>query len=327
MRHLLTILTLLPLLVQGQQNLVPNSGFEDHLECPWLLSQISNAEPWIDVSGPGSPDYFHQCGADLILPPDTLPYVGVPENIRGWQEPHSGDGYAGIFVYNGPILSQLREYIQVQLLEPLMPGVRYRVSFYVSLANQFRYAICSFGAFFSPNQVITNNWMPLDFEPQVQSPTHIIYSNKNDWILVQDTFVTRIDEASWLIIGNFETDTSSCISLIDTISGLEDKSYYYIDDVSVVALANIPNSINEKEAFDFSVYPNPSSQVVRLESQRQLNNVRLLDILGKEVFRKDITGTANILDISGMPTGVYMIQVSDTEGRTAIKRIVKTDGP
>ncbi len=311
--------------IHAQQNLVPNSGFEDHLECPWLLSQISNAEPWIDVSGPGSPDYFHQCGADLILPPDTLPYVGVPDNIRGWQEPHSGDGYAGIFVYNGPVLSELREYIQVQLLEPIMPSVRYRVSFYVSLADQFRYAICSFGAFFSPNKVITNNWMPLDFEPQVQSPTNIIYSSKNDWTLIQDTFVTRIDGASWLIIGNFETDTSSCISLIDTISGLEDKSYYYIDDVSVVALDSVPSGvgIDEVEELGFTVFPSPATDVLNIKSKMPMAALRLLDMRGRSLFTADVVSDRQTINLNGIPSGVYLLEMTDQDGRRAVKKFVK----
>jgi len=164
---------LLGVKIHAQQNLVPNSGFEGNVQCPWLLSQISNAESWANVGGPGTPDYFHRCGADLIASPDTFPYVGVPENIRGWQQPHSGDGYAGIFVYNGPQSIELREYIQVRLMESLAVGVRYDVSFHICLADKFQYAICSFGVFFSENHITTNSWSALDVEPQIQSKPNI----------------------------------------------------------------------------------------------------------------------------------------------------------
>lgn len=325
---LIAVALLLGVNTHAQQNLVTNSSFENNTDCPWQLSQISIAEPWVNVGGPGSPDYFHRCGESLELPPNTLPYVGVPENICGYQEPNSGDAYAGVFVYNGPHLGELREYIQVELQEALTTGVRYEVSFHISLSDRFKYATCSFGAYVSEIPVTTNSWSALNIEPQIQSKPSIILDNKFDWIEVRDTFITRTGGEKWIVLGNFETDSSSCITLTNDTIGTEDKSYYYIDDVSVVALDSIPNSIEQQEATGLTVYPNPSSQFVEVHAQLPIHSMRLFDLRGREVFVTSNVGDRKYsLDVSGLPAGMYLLEAKDEEGRRATERIVKTDGP
>src|ERR1035437_7561938 len=112
-------------------NLVPNGDFEYHTACPSSGGQIGLAAPWFPATD-GTCDYYHSCASSSFLL--------TPTNAVGNQVPLSGQGYAGIFVY-GPDVnvpgSSYREYIEVPLLSSLVAGQAYRVSFYVSRAENY----------------------------------------------------------------------------------------------------------------------------------------------------------------------------------------------
>ncbi len=326
MRSLFIAMIVLPQLCMGQDNLVPNESFETYSECPWGISQIEKAIPWTNVGGPGTPDYYHRCAPPLIFPPDTVPHIGVPENARGVQEPYFGDGYAGIYVYNGPVLETVREYIQVELQQAIVAGVRYELSFHVSLADNFQYAIGSFGAYFSPHRMVANSWNSLAVNPQIESPVGIIYNGKDDWTEVRDTFNSRYGGEKWLIIGNFLPDSLSSVSFVDS-EAIFDQSYYYLDDVSVIALDSIPNNIEETERLSLSVFPNPATDVIHIEGAEQLRHLRLADLRGREVMTEEVSGHHHSLKIGHLPAGLYILEVTATDGRRATHRVIKMAGP
>ncbi len=88
------------------QNLVPNGGFEEVLECPDFQSQLDRTAHWFDPSEMGTPDYYHACGD---------PWYSVPDNTVGFQEPVDGQAYVGMFLWIY-LLEDVRELIEVELL-------------------------------------------------------------------------------------------------------------------------------------------------------------------------------------------------------------------
>ena len=105
---------------QAQVNLVPNPSFEDNFNC---LNNNYYLEEFI-YNWFGGKGYYNTCR--------TFDF-SVPSNISGNQSPNSGNAYCGI--YTRGVSGQLRQYIQVKLLDTLHPNNRYRVSFYVSLGD------------------------------------------------------------------------------------------------------------------------------------------------------------------------------------------------
>jgi OOP family OmpA-OmpF porin len=198
------------------------------------------------VPGGSTPDYFHSCCPPEIVPPDTFPRVGLPDNVFGFQHAHTGESYTGIYVYNGPNQEELREYLQVELAQPIYAGVRYRVSFYVSLADKFQHAVGTLGAYFTNAPVINDDWGVYEVEPQIESDGDMVFNDKENWILIEDTFNSRYGGERYMLIGNFRIDSESNVTFVDSGATLGHvQSYYYIDDVSVIALDSIPNSIAE----------------------------------------------------------------------------------
>src|SRR4030067_3134038 len=132
-RFLFLILLFLSVEGNAQVNLVPNPSFEQYTICPNNGGQIYYAPPWFNPTQ-GSPDYFNACDA---------PVLGTPENLLGYQIPHLGNAYAGFFAsFNDTSMgiSNYREYVEVKLDSSLSAGVKYFVSFYLSLSDSMNFA-------------------------------------------------------------------------------------------------------------------------------------------------------------------------------------------
>lgn len=320
MRGLWKFLVVLPLLSQGQDNLVPNGGFENLTECPWGINQLQLASPWVNTGGDDTPDLFNVCAIPNQFPPYNNS-AGVPQNAVGNQQPHSGEGYAGLFAMSDPEqYPDSREYIQVKLLDTIASHHTYLVSFHISLADRFQYALGSIGAFFSDSMISRESLQVLDVVPQIQSPTGIIYDDKENWMEVRDTFNSRFGGESWIVIGNFLPDSLSQITFVDSGAGYNyDRSYYYIDDVSVIALDTL-SSIIEMGNLQFNVYPNPTTDAVQVKGHG-LAQARLFDMSGREVLRSFLPKIGGI-NISHLPLGLYLLEVTDKEGRKAVQKLV-----
>jgi hypothetical protein len=321
------IVVLLPQVTWGQQNLVPNGSFEESTSCPTSSAQMYLSLPWTNFGLGLSSDYYNSCSPPIIFPPDTFPNMSVPVNGGGIQQAKTGEAYGGIYTYGGVNETNGREYLQVVLAQPLHPG-RYIVSFWASLADRFAYAVGSLGAFLSDTLVTRTSFNSLPgVEPSIQSPPGQIFTDKDIWYLITDTFTSRAGGERYLAIGNFKSTAESDTLFVPTSPNDRLKSYYYIDDVSVVALDSVPDGVEDEGRIPFTMYPNPVSDVLRIESTVQLRNTRLMDALGKEVYSQAVEGQTHTLHLRDLPAGIYLIEVQDTQGRRVVQRVVKVGGP
>ncbi|KGO94857.1 T9SS type A sorting domain-containing protein [Flavobacterium subsaxonicum] len=100
-----------------------------------------------------------------------------------------------------------------------------------------------------------------------------------------------------------------------------DGAQLVIDDISVQSTA----SRNEALASQFSVSPNPATNVINVSNSGNtvLNNVSVADINGRIVKSVKFDGVANAqLNISDLTSGVYMMTISSDKGTTT-KKIIK----
>jgi len=77
------------------------------------------------------------------------------------------------------------------------------------------------------------------------------------------------------------------------------------------------------------LYPNPASEVlnIRLEDgSESISHVSLHNLLGQVVYEVDIDLNLDggyIVEITDLPSGIYLVQVELTQGRTVVQRITK----
>jgi len=80
-----------------------------------------------------------------------------------------------------------------------------------------------------------------------------------------------------------------------------------------------------KEEFDlasFSYYPNPTSDVVNISYSQDLTNVKVFNVIGQQLFSKEVNASSTQIDMSAYANGAYFIQVS-TENAMKTVRVIK----
>ena len=197
----------------------------------------------------GSSDYFNTCSERDC---------SVPRNRMGNQQPHTGNAYCGIYCSQ----AAYREYLQTELKTPLQAGRRYRVSFYVSLAEKSPHAVATIGALFSRERLNDTTWdilmqrevrtygdnqtqtIAVNYRPQIEHNADSAMIDTKGWMPVAGEFVAEGGER-YMTIGNFNSFNKSNVVETHSPSAVLQGAYYYIDDVSVLPLEVQPHDTND----------------------------------------------------------------------------------
>jgi outer membrane protein OmpA-like peptidoglycan-associated protein len=224
---LISMGVIMPVLAFAQNNLVPNPSFETLSSKPKKIGELDKAAPWI------SPTLGT---AELFWTGSKSEDVKAPSNSIGYQQPHSGDNYAGAIFYDKKN-ANLREYLQVELTESLVKDRVYCLEFYVSIADLSKHSIDLIGGYFSKGRIYGDNMQPISVTPQIQNKPGRLLNDQVNWQVICGEFVSKGGE-KFLTIGNFVDDKQ--IQIGKMIKPKEMKTpqneygYYYIDDVSVI---------------------------------------------------------------------------------------------
>lgn len=221
------------------QNLVPNPSFELRNTCPSSFSTIPYSpnynlfpfiQSWVSPTD-GTPDYMHLC-AGFGSP------VHVPNNIFGYQAPHSGDAYAGMFFWLSG--SNYREYLQTRLVTPMQAGEQYYMSMYYSPTigesgpNFDVVGISNIGMHITSNH-ITQVTGAISLTPQITQPSGQNLVDTSSWIKIKGIYASNGGE-EWLTIGNFDANPNIPHTVIIDNPGTLFSSYSYLDDINVTKI-------------------------------------------------------------------------------------------
>lgn len=241
MKFITVIILLIIINKNYTQNLVLNPSFEEYIECPTSISQLSKCKHW-SIPTIATTDYFHSCS--------NIFSSTQPINAIGVQKARTGDGYIGIIAYQKK--TAYRELAQCRLASPLKANRYYKVSYYVSAAEASKYFTHSFGVYFSKDSISqpSFHFRIKDKRFLIKGMNKEIITNKDEWILISGIYKAKGGE-NYIIIGNVNTHLSQ--GKIETnrenkIYLKEKVSYYYIDDVSVILADNKRDTTFDKEA-------------------------------------------------------------------------------
>jgi OmpA-OmpF porin, OOP family len=191
------------------QNLVPNPGFEENTACPEDMNYDWRSFPVSDWYLPtrGTPDYFHACNRFN---------VGVPINVMGSCLAAEGVAYTGIVLLEKPDYLnherkkpyEYREYLQAELIAPLIRDSLYKVSMAYTVADYSMYAVNRLGIQLSVKKIRSGKMNPLILRPDVMIDTSIIKASSGVWYLLCDTIRASGGEI-YITIGNFFSDANT----------------------------------------------------------------------------------------------------------------------
>ena len=91
---------------------------------------------------------------------------------------------------------------------------------------------------------------------------------------------------------------------------------------------DVPTNINENlkamEAIQFNLFPNPTKNILNIETNCKNNcQVILFDLMGKQVLQTAIQNEMNSIQLPELKTGIYLVQILDeTTGNKIIKKLI-----
>ncbi|KAA9325946.1 hypothetical protein [Adhaeribacter soli] len=254
----LILMVLLPFLFSKNavgQNLVYNGSFEENSKqsgCCNDYGMIEDASGWFRLTG--SADLFNACCQAGNM-------QNVPKNFSGFQYPHDGNAYAGLFLLMKDKRYEdfyYREYIHTKLLQRLQKGIKYKVSFYLSLGECSKLFSDHISVCFAPEKKLFMEKVP----HHLLKGINVVKYNLNpsiakdsvNWNKIEIEYEAKGGE-EYLVIGSFSDDISKgqfkAILKRNLIYPAKDKSeskkyaYYFIDNVSVVSVKQSGSSTLE----------------------------------------------------------------------------------
>ena len=143
---------------------------------------------------------------------------------------------------------------------------------------------------------------------------------KLDFIIYSDSVLEK--EKSFVL----ETETTSTEILNQNgLSALD--TYFASDHLPVVADFSIKQealNTTDNETLTFSVYPNPSSDIINI-SLTQLDNYtfKIFDVLGNTIFTENKNTNSFTVNLDNFASGLYHLTINDSKGNLKSTKIIK----
>ena len=312
------------------QNLVPNPSFEEYLECPYSTAEFhAQVVDWYSFAV--TPDYFNTCSNELGG------FAGVPSNAWGYQWPITGEAYAGLITYTHSFTDE-REYMATELLQSLEIGADYYVMFYASFYD---------GGVLTSRHCATNRlgvkfFQDPDYTPEIEFNPYLPENNADmefnqmfidtaNWVLIEGWF-TADQTYNWLALGNFYDDENT-----DTLQfGDPNECYaiYYVENVCVALdpsqcdylkqegdISSVNNQNNNST--DIQVYPNPTSDVLKIASSKILSSIQVFNPIGQLILSLRESTNETTIETTHWSKGLYILKVEDENGHQQTFKITK----
>ncbi len=286
------------------QNLVLNPSFENLVLCSDNI-EIFSASHWNNPNT-GTSDILSSCN------------YSIPNSISGFQYAKDGNCYAGMCLFE---VNDYKEYIQGEFSQILTRNKKYKLTFFVSLADSISsVSIRTLGFYTSKDKIQKTENTHLPYLPQiVVDPT-----NKNlvkDWIPIEGFFIANGEE-KYFTIGNFSPDSLSDTTAINEINNpalFYRMCYFYIDDVSVeevkseldLKIVSITNSLSS-DFFSINYLTNIIPSL----------DVQLFDGSGRLIKELNIYENINISVIDLSP-GIYYCRILNQNNVVLIDKIIR----
>ncbi|MEI8278869.1 MAG: T9SS type A sorting domain-containing protein [Bacteroidota bacterium] len=83
------------------------------------------------------------------------------------------------------------------------------------------------------------------------------------------------------------------------------------------------NGINSITTSAIQVYPNPTNDVLHIDNLVETTSFQILNIVGQCVQQGIMQAGNNTIATQALPSGIYMLVMTDVQGRRSIIRLVK----
>lgn len=140
--------------------------------------------------------------------------------------------------------------------------------------------------------------------------------------ILLDDITTSTTDADGLTMFAMGSDQQIAYTVTENGATVTSGTVTLSDDDMLVTINLEGNSIAEQEAEKLALYPNPANTFVRLTSTSQ-GTLEILSITGNRMASQQVFEGNNTIDVSTLPSGIYIFRLSSEEGVKQGKLIVK----
>jgi hypothetical protein len=101
---------------------------------------------------------------------------------------------------------------------------------------------------------------------------------------------------------------------------VDNAGFVYIDNILLTTTSVLSNS--NFTASKVKLYPNPTSNVLNIESLGTIQTISVYNVLGQEVINKALNSASTSLDVSSLNSGIYVVKTV-VDGVTSSTKFIK----
>jgi len=111
---------------------------------------------------------------------------------------------------------------------------------------------------------------------------------------------------------------------VTPVSATGGEAYLVGEPVKSEYIRIIPTSVEDVIGTQLSIYPNPAKNIVNIDGAENVSSVTIYDITGRVMLNYVNTKESTIkLNVTNFKSGIYLVQMLDSNGKIEISRIVK----
>ena len=147
----------------------------------------------------------------------------------------------------------------------------------------------------------------------------------NYYIFNDDLYKSTNEGATWTNLGKpnqvntpavddilFDSNNRAYIVTKNTLLP-SDRGIYYVTETLGVENPSTENPI--------AIYPNPAQNIINIQTQENIIEAAVYDVLGKKVTVNQLSG--NSLDVSNLAQGLYIIKITGESNKTFSSKFIK----
>jgi len=139
----------------------------------------------------------------------------------------------------------------------------------------------------------------------------------------QDYIVTDWQWVDLKVFGKVDSMVFKLSSSDMGMYGMNTPAYFCIDNIKKLPISTL--GVNElSKNNDLSLYPNPASTGITINSRNQIDKIYIYNLQGKECgFYSDVNSNISHLNVNNLNAGVYMIKVVDENENATFEKLIK----
>lgn len=300
-RFVLSLAFSFAVLFSFAQNLVPNPSFE--LTTP-------DCEPFPGLQGWFSPN---------LATPDLYSLVEddcgtfLSEQLVDELDlilPQTGNNMAGLFcAYHELSNLQTRDYLTCKLLESLVQGEVYRISFSTCRWHLGNYAVDQLGVFFSADSLFFDTAEMLPVMPVWES--NVLHTASFEWTNYEFIYTATGGER-YMTFGCFRDYDEMEVVDLQTSTTDWNNAYYLFDDFSVERGVGI--TATESFIYDVTITESGLNVITNEKGVLILSNSQ-----GQEILRAIIQPGEHRIQLNAQAGGVYFATLFTNQRRRSIR--------